>query len=84
MFHVRERFVVHDMVEETLLSLIGQPLDRGSPSSESSLEGIRELGWAFLAFITGEKNSGCMGLKFSKRVQTSRPDNPLVKNPQAS
>jgi len=42
-FHVRERFVVHDLVEKTLLSLIGQLLDRGSPSFESILvEGIWE------------------------------------------
>jgi hypothetical protein len=42
-FHVGERFVVHDLVEETLLSLTGQLLDRGSPSFESSLvEGIWE------------------------------------------
>jgi len=42
-WHVGERFVVHDLVEETLLSLTGQLLDRGSPSFESSLvEGIWE------------------------------------------
>ena len=41
--HVGERFVVHDLVEETLLGLTGQLLDRGSPSFEGSLvEGIWE------------------------------------------
>ena len=42
-FHVRERLIVHDLVEETLLSLTGQLLDRGSPCFESGLvEGIWE------------------------------------------
>ena len=44
-FHVRERLVVHDLVDETLLGLTGtgQSLDCSCPGFErDSVEGIRE------------------------------------------
>ncbi len=41
--HVRERLVVHDLLEEALLRLGGQSLDCGCPGFERhSVEGIRE------------------------------------------
>jgi hypothetical protein len=42
-FHVRERLVVHDLVEETLRCFEGQSLDCGCPSIErGGVEGIWE------------------------------------------
>ncbi len=41
--HVRERFIVHDLLEEALLCLGGQSLDCGCPGFErGGVEGIRE------------------------------------------
>ncbi len=41
--HVRERLVVHDLVDETLLGLTGQSLDCSCPGFErDSVEGIWE------------------------------------------
>ena len=42
-FHVRERLVVHDLLEEALLRLGGKLLDCGCPCFERrGVEGIRE------------------------------------------
>ena len=41
--HVRERLVVHDLLEEALLRLGGQFMDCGCPGfKRRSVEGIRE------------------------------------------